>query len=226
MSETPDPQVVREIARTAVQRLATDSVRGRLVETAMAIHEVPYGSVNEWHAMYNAAVEAMGNAVVTVSWPDEQPQDGRDDTRFRAAVEAARQVLLGLTLRDAERATLAALRAYNAAARTEQADVKAAQDERDGDVRAPVLLATVSGVCTCSKCEAVGRSIYRMVGKCSNCQAGPILMLYRAGDRASVLECPSCGCREVYASRRATDDEIPAVAEAAALDARDAKADS
>lgn len=72
MSDSPDPRIVREIARTAVQRLATDSVRGRLVETAMAIHGVSYGDVNEWHAIYNAAVDAMGSATVTVSWPDER----------------------------------------------------------------------------------------------------------------------------------------------------------
>jgi hypothetical protein len=103
---------------------------------------------------------------------------------------------------------------------TENARLRAALDARtaDGaaeqdDVRAvAALLATVSGVCTCERCDRVGRSIYRMVGRCTNCARGPILMLFRTGDKARALDCPFCGCRDVLPQRPATDDEIPAAA--------------
>lgn len=69
---------------------------------------------------------------------------------------------------------------------------------------------TVSGVCTCARCEQHGGcGIYRMVGSCYNCTSGPILMLFRAGDRVAVLPCPRCGVRDVHAKRAATDDEVP-----------------
>lgn len=74
---------------------------------------------------------------------------------------------------------------------------------------------TVSGVCTCSRCEASGRrEIYRMVGGCSNCGTEPILMLFRSGDEATPLLCPKCGCQRVQPKRIATDDEIPAAEDA------------
>jgi uncharacterized Zn finger protein (UPF0148 family) len=70
---------------------------------------------------------------------------------------------------------------------------------------------TVSGVCVCAKCEGRTRDIYRMVGTCLNCGTGDILMLFRAGDKAGVLDCPVCGVwRSVRPNRLATDDEIPA----------------
>jgi hypothetical protein len=70
---------------------------------------------------------------------------------------------------------------------------------------------TVSGVCTCNRCEQHGmREIYRMVGSCWNCKAEPVLMLFRAGERAEVLKCPTCKVKAVHAKRLATDDEIPA----------------
>jgi ssDNA-binding Zn-finger/Zn-ribbon topoisomerase 1 len=71
---------------------------------------------------------------------------------------------------------------------------------------------TASGICTCNRCERFGkREIYRMVGRCYNCQADPVLMLYRSGDRACPLDCPKCGnYQSVRPSRLATDDEIPA----------------
>lgn len=73
----------------------------------------------------------------------------------------------------------------------------------------PKNMITVSGVCTCSRCEIGQRRIYRMVGACANCQTGPILMLFRAGDPVMPLDCPRCGCKTVHAKRYATDDEIP-----------------
>lgn len=76
----------------------------------------------------------------------------------------------------------------------------------------PAIVATVSGVCVCSRCEQRPRHIYRMVGRCLNCTAEPILMLFRSGDKTLPLECPLCGCITVHAQRRATVDEIPAAA--------------
>lgn len=73
----------------------------------------------------------------------------------------------------------------------------------------------VSGICTCNRCEVGERRVYRMIGRCYNCRAEPILMLYRSGDTAAPLECPNCGVyASVHAQRLATDEEIPAAAEA------------
>lgn len=77
---------------------------------------------------------------------------------------------------------------------------------------------TVSGVCICSRCEVGERRVYRMIGSCWNCDTEPILMLFRSGDRTSVLDCPRCGCKEVHAIRHATDDEIPEAAAPAESD--------
>ena len=69
---------------------------------------------------------------------------------------------------------------------------------------------TVDGRCGCARCEASTGDIYRMIGRCSNCQADPILMLFRAGDPAVRLTCPACKVREgVSPQRRATDEEFP-----------------
>ena len=75
---------------------------------------------------------------------------------------------------------------------------------------------TVSGVCKCSRCEISGRDgIYRMVGHCTNCGQRDVLMLFRQGDKATGLDCPTCGMRGfswqgVLPDRLATEDEIPA----------------
>lgn len=61
---------------------------------------------------------------------------------------------------------------------------------------------TISGVCTCNRCERYDkREIYRMVGSCFNCQAEPVLMLFRAGERVEALECPVCRVKAVHAKR-------------------------
>ena len=73
------------------------------------------------------------------------------------------------------------------------------------------LVAMVDGRCFCDKCEARTTSIYRMVGFCWNCKADPILMIFRAGDKANDLDCPVCGVyQKVHPQRLATPDEIPA----------------
>lgn len=68
---------------------------------------------------------------------------------------------------------------------------------------------TVSGVCTCSRCEIGDRRIYRMVSSCLNCGTEPILMLFRSGEPTFPLPCPRCGRKRVHARRTATDDEVP-----------------
>lgn len=68
---------------------------------------------------------------------------------------------------------------------------------------------TVSGKCMCAKCEARTGNVYRMVGSCVNCGLTPVLMIFRAGDKASGLDCPVChNYWSVRPQRLATDDEI------------------
>ena len=73
---------------------------------------------------------------------------------------------------------------------------------------------TVDCRCSCSRCEAQSKDIYRMVGACLNCGQGDILFLIRAGDPAPSStfpeKCPACGNRKAYAERLATADEVPA----------------
>ena len=71
---------------------------------------------------------------------------------------------------------------------------------------------TISKRCICAKCEASGRDgMYRMVGHCTNCGQGDILILYREGDKAAKADCPVCGnWWSVTPDRLATPDEIPA----------------
>lgn len=53
-------------------------------------------------------------------------------------------------------------------------------------------------------------SIYRMVGRCLNCGADPILVLTTSGHEVNRRACcPVCGTSNVNPSRLATDDEIP-----------------
>lgn len=69
---------------------------------------------------------------------------------------------------------------------------------------------TVDARCGCRRCEARTQDIYRMVARCLNCRAAPILILYRAGDKAADVDCPVCGVwHSVKPERLATDDEIP-----------------
>lgn len=69
---------------------------------------------------------------------------------------------------------------------------------------------TVSGKCMCAKCEARTGAIYRMVGSCVNCGLTPVLRIFRAGDKASGLDCPVChNYWSVKPHRLASDDEIP-----------------
>ena len=70
-------------------------------------------------------------------------------------------------------------------------------------------MVTVDSRCTMTNCSHKTR-IYRMVGKCWNCQTEPILVLYTEGHEADAVDCPACGCsRKVHVTRLATDEEIP-----------------
>lgn len=72
---------------------------------------------------------------------------------------------------------------------------------------------TVDGRCHCSRCVERTEEIYRMVGSCSNCGTGDILVIYRAGDRKADQDCPVCLCPHTvrsYSQRLATPDEVPA----------------
>jgi len=62
--------------------------------------------------------------------------------------------------------------------------------------------------CNHPSCSTKG--IYRMVGKCTNCKAEPVLLLFTAGHQSEAGKCPVCeNERSVYAARLATEDEIP-----------------
>jgi hypothetical protein len=74
---------------------------------------------------------------------------------------------------------------------------------------------TADGRCTWKTCTEKG--VYRMVGSCWNCMAGPILLLFSGGHDAHALACPVCGVQQVRASRPAADDEIPAAESAEAV---------
>ena len=52
--------------------------------------------------------------------------------------------------------------------------------------------------------------VYRMVGHCTNCQTGPLLILVSARhERPLTARCPKCGCYKVRTDRMAEDDELP-----------------
>lgn len=59
------------------------------------------------------------------------------------------------------------------------------------------------GVSTCSK------NVYRMVGRCDNCMAEPLLILFSEGHDTHPARCTVCGVNRVRAIRQATTDEIP-----------------
>lgn len=77
------------------------------------------------------------------------------------------------------------------------------------------LVGIIDGRCGCRKCVERTEDIYRMVGSCSNCDAGPFLILYRAGDPKADQDCPTCGndwTVRRYSQRRANEDEVPTAA--------------
>lgn len=73
--------------------------------------------------------------------------------------------------------------------------------------------ATIDGRCSCSDCRGRTENIYRMIGRCTNCGVDNFLLLFRAGDKASYLTCPRCGCwKTVMPYLAASEDQIPAPA--------------
>lgn len=67
----------------------------------------------------------------------------------------------------------------------------------------------------CHDQSCAHKGIYRMIGRCYNCKAEPVLVLFTEGHEAYRVKCPTCRVRDsVNVSRLATEDEIPeAVAE-------------
>lgn len=61
----------------------------------------------------------------------------------------------------------------------------------------------------CKSTECARKDIYRMVGKCANCHAEPVLVLFTVGHEVRRVACPSCGVERVYTTRLATPEEIP-----------------
>lgn len=69
---------------------------------------------------------------------------------------------------------------------------------------------TVDARCTMRRCtRAETGNIYRMVGRCSNCGAEPVLVLYTSGHDKHKVDCPKCGVSAVLPTRLASDEEIP-----------------
>lgn len=69
---------------------------------------------------------------------------------------------------------------------------------------------TVDARCGCKQCEDRTQNIYRMIGRCSNCGTGDILVIYREGDESRPVDCPVCrNYRSVRTIRLATPDEFP-----------------
>ena len=62
----------------------------------------------------------------------------------------------------------------------------------------------------CSHPRCTEKDAYRMVGHCTNCGHGPLLLLISAGHgKPSATRCPRCACYDVQCDRAATDDELP-----------------
>jgi hypothetical protein len=74
----PDPQLVREIVRSAIGYVTRDSVRCRLVQAAIAEHGVDEHNLPTWSAYYDAAIAALDDTRATGVWPDEEAQNGPD----------------------------------------------------------------------------------------------------------------------------------------------------
>lgn len=66
---------------------------------------------------------------------------------------------------------------------------------------------TTDARCTMSFCQGI--AIYRMIGKCANCGADPILVLLTSRHKAIKVECPTCKNETVDPTRLARDDEFP-----------------
>ena len=75
------------------------------------------------------------------------------------------------------------------------------------------LLGLVDLRCKTGSC-AYRDGVYRMIGRCANCGADPLLFLVTTGHevpRGPMLgaRCPICDTRNAYATRLANPDEIP-----------------
>lgn len=65
----------------------------------------------------------------------------------------------------------------------------------------------------CERRDCSGKSMYRMVGNCSNCGLTGVLVLFTVEHEVTPVRCPRCHVVRVSGFRTASDDEIPAVVE-------------
>lgn len=80
----PDPQAARAIAQQAIRSLIAEQSSARRypqrshIELAMIEHGIDHTDITVWPVVYGAVLAAISRAQITVSWPDEQPQDERE----------------------------------------------------------------------------------------------------------------------------------------------------
>lgn len=129
MSNEPNQKTVHDFARRAILSAVEDVDYIGIGEQFGEDENWPQGDSLAYDAMHDAVYDAVGAATVTVSWPDEQPQDAKPrvvclcgSSRFRAEHDAANRdltmaghIVLGLgtfshsdgtVLSDAEKAAL------------------------------------------------------------------------------------------------------------------------
>ena len=63
--------------------------------------------------------------------------------------------------------------------------------------------------CHCADCEARTQATYQMIGSCLNCRTQGIVITYRRGDWARLVECPVCGCRRSVEPRGLVEEPQP-----------------
>ena len=81
----------------------------------------------------------------------------------------------------------------------------------DANARAETAYDIIDRRCTHSRCaQAESGDAYRMVGRCGNCRAEPLIGLFTAGHDAYGGNCPACGCDRLTWTRLASSDETPA----------------
>lgn len=80
---TTDPQIVQQLA---TEHILDDARRAHDIGAAVLGHFGPDAlTKHEYGAWCSAIREAITTATVAVSWPDEQPQDERDDIHTASA---------------------------------------------------------------------------------------------------------------------------------------------
>lgn len=91
---TPDPQLVREIARGQILNHAKNLAQEDVTIFESVIEKdicIPL-SVGEQEDLADAVLAEIGKAQVTVSWPDEQQAQDERDADVRAVVRAIQEI--------------------------------------------------------------------------------------------------------------------------------------